>query len=229
MIGTEVAVGIDVAALWKRYRSAAGALTVLRGLDLSLEPGRTVAITGESGSGKSTLLNIVAGLDHFGPGTVRVGDDELGTLDERGLARYRRSLGLIFQFHHLLQDFDATENVLLPGVMGGMARAAARRRARDLLDAVGLRDRAHHYPAELSGGERQRVAVARAVAGDPALVLADEPTGNLDERNSRVVADLLFELVRSHGTTLVLVTHDPALVARADRAYRLTGGILVPA
>ena len=224
-----VAAGVHVAGLWKHYRSGGDALTVLRGLDLRVEPGRTVAITGESGSGKSTLLNIIAGLDHFGPGVVRVGDDELGSLEERELARYRRSLGMIFQFHHLLRDFDATENLLLPGVIRGLARAAARRRAGDLLAAVGLRDRAHHYPDELSGGERQRVAVARAVAGDPALVLADEPTGNLDERNSKMVADLLFDLVRRHATTLILVTHDTTLAARADRTYRLSRGVVVPA
>ena len=183
---------------------------------------------GESGSGKSTLLNIVAGLDHFGPGSVHVGGTDLGALDEAELARYRRSLGLIFQFHHLLRDFSALENLLIPALIRGQRRTAARRRARDLLAAVGLHDRAHYFPAELSGGERQRVAVARALAAAPALVLADEPTGNLDERNSRIVADLLFDLVRGERTTLVLVTHDPLLAARAGVAYRMAGGVLRP-
>jgi len=221
-----VPVAVQVTGLWKHYAGSAGRLTVLRGLDLVIEPAATVAVTGESGSGKSTLLNIVAGLDSFGPGSVRVGSADLATLDEAELARYRRSLGLIFQFHHLLRDFSALDNLLVPALIRGQRRTRARRRARDLLAAVGLDDRAHYFPAELSGGERQRVAVARALAGDPMLVLADEPTGNLDERNSQVVADLLFDLVRREGTTLVLVTHDPLLAARADLVYRLAGGVL---
>ena len=221
-----MAVAVRAAALWKHYPGSAGRLTVLRGVDLAIKPAATVAITGESGSGKSTLLNIVAGLDHFGPGSVHVGNADLGTLDEAELARYRRSLGLIFQFHHLLRDFSALDNLLVPALIRGQRRTEARRRARDLLAAVGLEERAHYFPAELSGGERQRVAVARALAGDPVLVLADEPTGNLDERNSQVVADLLFDLVRREGATLVLVTHDSLLVARADFVYRLAGGVL---
>ena len=221
-----MAVAVRATGLWKHYPSSAGRLTVLRGVDLVIEPAATVAITGESGSGKSTLLNIVAGLDRFGPGSVHVGSADLGTLDEAELARYRRSLGLIFQFHHLLRDFSALDNLLVPTLIRGQRRSHARRRARDLLAAVGLEERAHYFPAELSGGERQRVAVARALAGDPVLVLADEPTGNLDERNSQVVADLLFDLVRREGATLVLVTHDPLLAARADFAYRLAAGVL---
>ena len=221
-----MAVAVRAVQLWKHYPSSGDRLTVLRGLDLEIAPGDTVAITGESGSGKSTLLNIIAGLDRFGPGTVQVGTADLGALDEAELARYRRSLGLIFQFHHLLSDFSARENLLIPGLIRGLARRVARRRAEESLESVGLRDRADHFPAELSGGERQRVAVARALAADPVLVLADEPTGNLDERNSRIVADLLFDLVRRRHTTLVLVTHDPALAARADVAYRLAGGVL---
>lgn len=221
-----MAVAVRATGLWKHYPSSAGRLTVLRGVDLVIESAATVAITGESGSGKSTLLNIVAGLDHFGPGSVQVGSADLGNLDEAELARYRRSLGLIFQFHHLLRDFSALDNLLVPTLIRGQRRSHARRRARDLLAAVGLEERAHYFPAELSGGERQRVAVARALAGDPVLVLADEPTGNLDERNSQVVADLLFDLVRREGATLVLVTHDPLLAARADFVYRLAGGVL---
>ena len=224
-----MAVTVRAAGLWKHYAGPAGRLTVLRGLDLVIAPGATAAITGESGSGKSTLLNIVAGLDRFGPGSMRVGSLDLGALNEAELARYRRSLGLIFQFHHLLRDFSALENVLLPALIRGQRRAIAQRRARDLLGAVGLRDRADYFPAELSGGERQRVAVARALAAEPVLVLADEPTGNLDERNSQIVADLLFDLVRQEGTTLVLVTHDPRLAARAGAGYRLAGGVLQPA
>ena len=224
-----MAVAVRAAGVWKHYAGPAGRLTVLRGLDLTIDPGATVAITGESGSGKSTLLNVVAGLDRFGPGSVQVGGADLGALSEAELARYRRTLGLVFQFHHLLRDFSALENLLVPALIRGHGHGAAQRRARDLLAAVGLRERADYFPAELSGGERQRVAVARALAAEPALVLADEPTGNLDERNSQVVADLLFDLVRQERTTLVLVTHDPRLAARAAAGYRLAGGLLHPA
>ena len=224
-----MAVAVRAAGVWKHYAGPAGRLTVLRGLDLTIDPGATVAITGESGSGKSTLLNVVAGLDRFGPGRVQVGGADLGALSEAELARYRRTLGLVFQFHHLLRDFSALENLLVPALIRGRGHGAAQRRARDLLAAVGLRERADYFPAELSGGERQRVAVARALAAEPALVLADEPTGNLDERNSQVVADLLFDLVRQERTTLVLVTHDQRLAARAAAGYRLAGGVLHPA
>ena len=221
-----MAVAVRAAGLYKHYPSPAGRLTVLRGLDVGIEAGAAVAITGESGSGKSTLLNIVAGLDDFAPGTLHVGRVDLGALDEAGLARYRRTLGMVFQFHHLLRDFSAFDNLLVPALIRGQSRGAARRRAGDLLRAVGLADRANHLPAELSGGERQRVAIARALIGAPGLVLADEPTGNLDERNSGVAADLLFDLVRRERTTLVLATHDRALAERADLVYRLGDGVL---
>ena len=221
-----MAVAVCAAGIHKHYQSPAGPLPVLRGLDLTVDSGACAAITGESGSGKSTLLNIIAGLDHFGPGRLQVGGTDLATLDETELARYRRTLGMVFQFHHLLRDFSVLDNLLIPALIRGQRRAAARRRALELLHAVGLSERAAHLPDELSGGERQRVAVARAVVGEPGLVLADEPTGNLDERNSLLVADLLFDLVRRQGTTLVLVTHDADLAARSDAVYRLAGGTL---
>lgn len=221
-----MAVAVHATGIHKHYRSPAGPLPVLRGLDLAVERGATAAITGESGSGKSTLLNIVAGLDHFGPGRLHVGGVDLAVLDETELARYRRTLGMVFQFHHLLRDFSVLDNLLIPALIRGQRRSAARRGARELLRAVRLSSRAAHLPDELSGGERQRVAVARAVVGEPGLVLVDEPTGNLDERNSLLVADLLFDLVRRQGTTMVLVTHDSALAARADAVYRLAGGVL---
>jgi lipoprotein-releasing system ATP-binding protein len=220
------AVAVQASGIHKQYQSPAGPLPVLRGLDLTVEPGACAAITGESGSGKSTLLNIVAGLDHFGPGRLLVGGTDLAALDEAELARYRRTLGMVFQFHHLLRDFNVLDNLSIPALIRGQRRAAARRRAQELLSAVGLSERAAHFPDQLSGGERQRVAVARAVVGAPGLVLADEPTGNLDERNSLLVADLLFDLVRRQGTTMVLVTHDAGLAARADAVYRLAGGVL---
>ena len=219
-------VAVRASGIKKQYRSPAGPLPVLRGVDLAVDAGACAAITGESGSGKSTLLNIVAGLDRFGAGRLHVGGVDLAELDETELARYRRTLGMVFQFHHLLRDFSVLDNLLIPALIRGGRRGAARRRAHELLDAVGLSSRTDHFPDELSGGERQRVAVARAVVGNPGLVLADEPTGNLDERNSLLVADLLFDLVRRQGTTLVLVTHDAALAARADAVYRLTGGVL---
>ena len=221
-----MAVAVQATAIHKHYRSPAGPLPVLRGLDLAVDRGATAAITGESGSGKSTLLNIVAGLDHFGPGRLHVGGVDLAVLDETELARYRRTLGMVFQFHHLLRDFSVLDNLLIPALIRGQRRTAALRRARELLRAVGLSSRTAHLPDELSGGERQRVAVARAVVGEPGLVLADEPTGNLDERNSLLIADLLFDLVQRQGTTMVLVTHDSALAARADAVYRLAGGVL---
>lgn len=221
-----MAATVHAAGIHKQYQSPAGPLPILRGLDLAVEAGACAAITGASGSGKSTLLNIIAGLDHFGPGRLHVGGIDLAALDETELARYRRTLGMVFQFHHLLRDFNVLDNLLVPALIRGHRRAAARQRARELLAAVGLSSRAAHFPDELSGGERQRVAVARAMVGEPGLVIADEPTGNLDERNSVRVADLLFDLVRRQGTTLVLVTHDAGLAARADAVYRLAGGIL---
>ena len=221
-----MAVTVRAAGIHKHYQSPTGPLPVLRGVDLTVQPGACAAITGASGSGKSTLLNVIAGLDRFHPGRLHVGGVDLAALDETELARYRRTLGMVFQFHHLLRDFSVLDNLLIPALIRGQRRAAARRRARELLDAVGLSNRAAHLPDELSGGERQRVAVARAVVGEPGLVLADEPTGNLDERNSLLVADLLFDLVRRQATTLVLVTHDAALAARADAVYRLAGGVL---
>ena len=221
-----MAVAVRATGIHKHYGSPAGPLPVLRGVDLAVDPGACAAITGDSGSGKSTLLNVIAGLDHIRAGRLHVGGVDLAALDETELARYRRTLGMVFQFHHLLRDFSVLDNLLIPALIRGQRRAAARRRARELLDAVGLSSRAAHLPDELSGGERQRVAVARAVVGEPGLVLADEPTGNLDERNSLLVADLLFDLVRRHATTLVLVTHDATLAARADAVYRLAGGVL---
>ena len=221
-----MAVAVRASGIHKHYRSPAGPLPVLRGVDLAVDPGACAAITGDSGSGKSTLLNVIAGLDHYRSGRLHVGGVDLAALDETELARYRRTLGMVFQFHHLLRDFNVLDNLLIPALIRGQRRAAARRRARELLDAVGLSSRAAHLPDELSGGERQRVAVARAVVGEPGLVLADEPTGNLDEHNSLLVADLLFDLVRRHATTLVLVTHDATLAARADAVYRLAGGVL---
>ncbi|HUZ16836.1 MAG TPA: ABC transporter ATP-binding protein [Spirochaetia bacterium] len=203
-------------------------LTVLRSISLRLEPGEILSITGESGSGKTTLLSLIAGLDLPTHGSIFCAGYEVSRLNENGLTEYRsRRIGLIFQLHYLLRDFTAIENVMLPGYMAGMSRTEATERAAGLLDQVNLGPRAQHYPLQLSGGERQRVAVARSLINEPQLILADEPTGNLDERNSRVVEDLLFSLVRAHGTSLILVTHDLGLADRSGgRVLRLVGGEL---
>ena len=196
-------------------------------MDLHLARGETVSIVGPSGSGKSTLLHILGGLDLPTSGRVSLGGSDLADLDDVRLAGVRnRYVGFVFQFHHLLRDFTALENVMMPQLIAGSSRPAARRRALDLLDQVGLADRSGHIPAKLSGGEQQRVATARALANEPPVLLADEPSGNLDLETSEVLHDVLFDLVRDHGTAMVVVTHNPALAARTDRILRLSSGVL---
>jgi lipoprotein-releasing system ATP-binding protein len=200
---------------------------VLSGFDLTIGAGETVAIIGESGVGKSTLLHVLGGLDRPSAGTVRVGGIDLGPLRDRELARFRSdSIGFVFQFHHLLPDFTALENVMMPCLIAGDSAAVARSRATELLERVGLGARVDHRPGELSGGEQQRVAVARAVVRRPALVLADEPTGNLDPDTGSEVERLLVELNHEAGITCVVVTHSPRLAAAMDRTIRLTHGHL---
>jgi len=209
-----------------RLRSAAGLVTILDGITLDVPAGQFLAITGPSGSGKSTLLGLVAGLDRPTAGSIRVDGIDLATLDEDGLARLRLArIGYVFQSFHLIPTLTALENVAVPLELAGHAEALPR--ARTLLAAVGLEHRAAHYPAELSGGEQQRVAVARAVANRPPLVLADEPTGNLDSTTGAEIIALLVRLHREHATTLVLVTHDPALAAHAQRVVELRDGRVV--
>lgn len=213
----------------KTYASASEKLTILNNISVALEPASITVITGESGCGKSTLLNLIGGLDTPSSGTIRVGKYLVSSLEEEGLTEYRRSvIGFIFQFHYLLKEFSALENIMLPALIAGATREEALQRAGRLVSEVGLEEREHHYPAELSGGERQRVAAARALVNDPLIILADEPTGNLDEGNSRIVEDLLFSLVRKRGRTLLLVTHDRALAGRGDRRFGLHRGELVP-
>jgi lipoprotein-releasing system ATP-binding protein len=214
-------------ALVRSYVTGAETLEVLRGVDLSVPRGAAVVITGESGCGKSTLLGLIGGLDHPTAGRVVVQGIDITELPESALSAYRnRAVGFIFQFHFLLKDFTALENVIIPGMMGSESRRALREKGRALLAEVGLENRKDAWPHELSGGERQRVAVARSLINEPTLLLADEPTGNLDERNARGVEDMLFELARAHGGTMILVTHDPALAARAGRRYLLAAGVL---
>ena len=219
---------VHAASVARRFQNGAETLEVLRSVDLDVETGTIVAITGESGCGKSTFLSLLGGLDQPSAGRIVVAGVNVTDAGEAELSAYRnRSVGFVFQFHFLLRDFTALENVTIPGMMGRESSAALRDRALALLDEVGLGARRDAWPLELSGGERQRVAVARALINNPPLLLADEPTGNLDERNAGVVEEMLFSLVRRHDMTLVVVTHDAALAARADVRYHLAGGTLV--
>lgn len=198
---------------------------VLKGVTFGVRTGETVAILGESGSGKSTLLALLAGLDRPDSGEISVDDEPLVGMNETQLAAFRaRKLGIVFQQFHLMQDLTALENVALPLELAGDGEARAR--ATELLAAVGLADRGHHFPRELSGGECQRVAIARALVARPKLLLADEPTGNLDLRTAEKVADLFFSLVAEQGSTLVLVTHSEVLAKRCSRVARLGDGVL---
>lgn len=218
---------IECRGLGKVFESSAEELAVLRGVDLEVEAGKTVSITGASGSGKSTLLSILGGLDRASSGFLRVGNYEVSKLSERRLTEYRASLvGFVFQFHYLLKDFTALENVALPAYMRGEKKKAAFGRAEAILCDVGLGGRLDHYPSELSGGERQRAAIARALINTPALVLADEPTGNLDAASASGVTELLFGLPAKYGTTAIIVTHDPRLAAKAERRFALKDGLL---
>jgi len=203
--------------------SAAGPVNILRGVSLRVDAGETVSVVGPSGSGKTTMLMIVAGLERPSAGRVAVDGTDLGALDEDGLALFRRrTVGIVFQNFHLVPTMTALENVAIPCELAG--RADAFDRARDGLQAVGLGHRLTHYPGQLSGGEQQRVALARAFAAGPRLMLADEPTGNLDQATGRTVIDLLFALAEKNGTTLVLITHDPAVGARCRREVRINDG-----
>ncbi len=209
------------------FHGPAGPVEVLRGLDFTLEAGEAVAVVGRSGAGKSSLLALMAGIERPSCGRVRVAGTDLTTLDEDALARFRRRhVGLLFQNFHLIAGMSAEENVALPLELDGHRQARAR--ARELLAQVGLLDRRRHRPAELSGGEQQRVALARALALDPPLVLADEPTGNLDEVTAGEVLELLFRLRAERGTALLLVTHDREVARRCDRILRLERGRLWP-
>jgi lipoprotein-releasing system ATP-binding protein len=216
---------LQVSDLVKTYASGAETLHILQGLSFTVRRGTSVAVTGESGSGKSTLLNILGGLDRCDSGSVMVAGAEITGLSESGLSDYRRCrVGFIFQFHYLLKDFTALENVMLPAYIAGMKKKDALEKARLLMSEVRLEDRLRHYPGQLSGGERQRVAVARSLVNDPDLVLADEPTGNLDAQNSAVVAELLYTGAEKWGKTLIVVTHDQDVAERAATRYVLHNG-----
>ncbi|MDR0643714.1 MAG: ABC transporter ATP-binding protein [Treponema sp.] len=218
---------LNVDNLVKNYVSGAETLQILKGVSFKIDEGVSVAITGRSGSGKSTLLNILGGLDKSDSGSVRVRGTEIAGLSEKNLTLYRsRDVGFIFQFHYLLKDFTAIENVMLPAYMSGMRKKDAMGKARALLSDVRLVDRTDHFPSQLSGGERQRVAVARSLVNDPAIILADEPTGNLDSANSSMVAEILYDMTTKWGKTLIVVTHDEKVASRAHCHYALEDGIL---
>lgn len=209
--------------LTRRFRSGARTITVLDDVTLGIACGEFTAVMGPSGSGKSTLLALLAGLDRPSAGSVTIDGEAIEAMSEDRLALLRRQkVGFIFQSFHLLANFTAMENVMLPLEL--LSTPAPRVRARELLERVGLGRRGHHYPSQLSGGEQQRVAVARAFASDPAVLLADEPTGNLDSENGHMVLDMMLQFRRDHGTTLVLVTHDPAVAELSDRVVRLRDG-----
>jgi putative ABC transport system ATP-binding protein len=220
---------IEALDLEQTYQSGGRPLTVLRQINLAIAAREFVAVMGPSGSGKTTLLGLLAGLDRPTKGTIRLDGTDLGGLSEDARARLRgEKVGFVFQTFQLMPTLTALENVLVPiELRGRTAGNGATARARALLERVGLSDRMGHYPAQLSGGEQQRVGLARAFAADPRILLADEPTGSLDAETGRAVIDLLVELNRDAGTTLVLVTHDPALAARARRVVRLAAGSIV--
>jgi lipoprotein-releasing system ATP-binding protein len=218
---------IAARGLHKYYRSGDQTLKILLGLDLEVGRGETVAVAGESGAGKTTLLNLLGGLDKPTDGRVFVDGADIFALKDAARARFRNQrVGYVFQFHHLLPEFTALENVVVPLLIGRMGAREAELRARKYLEAVGVSRRESHRPAKLSGGERQRVAVARARAPEPAVILADEPSGNLDERTAESLHDLLFDLNAALGQTFVIVTHNRALATRCGRTLLLEGGVL---
>ena len=216
--------------LSKSFTQGGREIEVLAGVDLKVQHGESVAILGVSGSGKSTLLHLLAGLDKADSGVVKLAGDNLAMLTERELGSLRnRHIGFVYQFHHLLSEFDTLENVAMPMLIAGEDRHLAFEKAAELLARVNLHTRLDHLPSELSGGERQRVAIARALAADPAVVLADEPTGNLDEDNANQIHELLLSLSEESGTALVVVTHNQEFAERMQVTRRLHGGVLEPA
>jgi lipoprotein-releasing system ATP-binding protein len=218
---------LSVRGLSRAFTQGDRTIHVLRGVDMSLAPGEIVGLLGPSGSGKSTLLQAVGLLEGGFSGSIRIAGEEASQLDDDGRTRLRReAIGFVYQFHHLLPDFNAEENVILPQLIRGTLPAPATDRARSLLTALGLSERLDHRPSQLSGGEQQRVAVARALANRPALVLADEPTGNLDEATADRVLGEFLRLVRGEGAAALVATHNERLAERMDRVVRLHEGVL---
>ncbi len=219
---------LEVQKLTKSFSTATGTLEVLRDLSLQVKGSEMVAIVGESGVGKSTLLHLLGGLDVPTSGTIQCAGTNIVALSEDARSKFRnQNVGFVFQFHHLLEDFNAIENIMLPQLASGATRAQAKERAEELLEAVGLSDRASHLPSALSGGEQQRVAVARALANRPKLLLADEPTGNLDLATAERLHDLLVEINKREGSAFVIATHNPELAKRCSAVYKFIEGALV--
>ncbi len=212
----------------KNIKKSYGKLQVLKGVDLFVEKGEVVSIVGKSGAGKSTLLHIVGALDSADSGTVSIDGQQLNNMRAKALARFRnRQIGFVFQFHHLLPEFTALENVCIPAFINKTAERAAKKRAAELLEYLGLAERMTHKPSELSGGEQQRVAVARALMNQPAVVLADEPSGNLDTETSKELHELFFNLRKDFNQTFVIVTHNPELAAMSDRTLEMKDGLMI--
>ena len=204
-----------------------GDLQVLKGVDLTIEKGEVISIVGSSGAGKTTLLQLIGTLDKPTSGTIRFNGEDLGRLNSKRLAAFRnRHIGFVFQFHQLLPEFTALENIVIPALIAGRKRAEAEAEAMQLLQVMGLQERAHHKPAEMSGGENQRVAVARALINHPDVVLADEPSGSLDSKNKEELHKLFFDLRDRYGQTFVIVTHDEALASYTDRTLHMVDGVI---
>ena len=219
---------LELRNVTRTYRSGESDLQILRGINLTLNPGEVTALVAPSGTGKSTLLHLAGLLERPTSGQVLIAGQDAGTLDDPARTAIRRdSIGFVYQFHHLLGEFTALENVMLPLMIANTSRPAAAARARTLLASFGLAARENHLPGKLSGGEQQRVAIARALANDPKLILADEPTGNLDVATSTVVFDELLAIVRTHGVAALIATHNPDLAARMDRTVTLRDGLAV--
>jgi len=227
MNDTQEKILLKVTNIVKNYVSGTETLHILKGINFEIEAGKSVAINGQSGSGKSTLLNIIGGLDQADEGSVFLNGVDITSLSEKEISVYRSAqTGFVFQFHYLLKDFTALENIMLPAYIAGVKKKEAIDRARQLLADVKLEDRSGHFPSQLSGGERQRVAVARSMVNDPALILADEPTGNLDPQNSEIAAELLYESAQKRKKTLIVVTHDKKVAQRASVRFTLINGQL---
>jgi lipoprotein-releasing system ATP-binding protein len=219
---------IDINGLEKTYGSGSSAVRVLRGVDLKIAKGEIVAITGPSGTGKSTLLNLIGCLDRFDKGSLLINGEDVSAFNIEELSAFRnKHIGFIFQLHNLLPEFNALENIMMPLLIRRETKKMARSKAMELLKAFNLEDRALHKPGEMSGGECQRIAVARAIAGSPEIILADEPTGSLDSRNAIALLDILLSLCREHNTTVVIVTHDMNVAAKTDRVISMLDGIII--
>ncbi|MBI4444908.1 MAG: ABC transporter ATP-binding protein [Acidobacteria bacterium] len=218
-------VQIQLKGLQKHYQTAAGEVSVLSGIDLSIEPGKAWAIMGRSGCGKTTLLNLIGGIDHPSAGTIHYDGQDITRFSERALEEYRLSrVGFVFQLFNLIPSLTALDNVMLPMVLAEIPESKRRARALELLEQMGMAAKADKFPDQLSGGEQQRVAITVALANDPPLILADEPTGNLDSKNAEGVADLLCALARQYGKTVVIVSHDPHIPPKADHTLVMEDG-----